>query len=171
MNQRLRKTRKKRVSPREKKKKELEKKKKASALKKKKPVPKKKKEPKIDDKWPKTNRKIVKENLEMIQRCIFYQFRKKGVTDFDRQFESDLLADVVIWLLEMDNEKLNKITHIDKHLNAFVTEIIRRNIQSAHSDFFRKYKRLLMLSTPIETIIHKEENEDSNEDENNTETD
>lgn len=82
----------------------------------------------------KTNNEIVEENIKLIEDCVNYQFAKIK----DKQFKEDLLHDLVIELIGYS--KLLKV-YEEGHLNALVTRMIRNNIYSSTSWYYRRYIR------------------------------
>lgn len=81
-----------------------------------------------------TNTEIVEENIKLIEDCVNYQFARVK----DKQFKEDLLHDLVIELIGYS--KLQKV-HEEGHLNALVTRMIRNNIYSSTSWYYRRYIR------------------------------
>lgn len=81
-----------------------------------------------------TNTEIVEENIKLIEDCVSFQFAKIK----DKQFKEDLLHDIVIELI--DYKKLQKV-YAEGHLNALVTRVIRNNIYSSTSWYYRRYIR------------------------------
>lgn len=84
-----------------------------------------------------TNSQIIEQNYDLIKRCVDYQFSKKRDSLY-YEYKEDLLQDICLTLLEYDNDKMNEMND-NKHLNAFITRIIRNNIYSTSSPFYVNY--------------------------------
>lgn len=79
---------------------------------------------------------IITQNIDLIQTCIDCQFSKIK----DKQFKEDLTNDIVIILNDYPPERLKEI-YEEGHLNAFITGIINRNINSVTSPYYKNYYR------------------------------
>lgn len=83
------------------------------------------------------NREIVQRHLDdgLIDDCISYQFAKVKTS---HQFKEDLKNDLIVELLEYE-----KLADADKegHFNALLTRMIRNNIYSSTSWYYRRYIR------------------------------
>lgn len=99
-----------------------------------------------------TNKEIVDDSIDLIQTCVDCQFAK--LKDKSKlQYKDDLVNDLVIWLYEYDNDKLND-AYINKHLNALITKMIINNIYSQTSKFYKDY---LKFSNRTEEIKYDDE--------------
>ena len=98
-----------------------------------------------------TNMQIIESNLETINKCINCQFAK-----MDKQFMDDFRHDLIIILSEYDNAKMNDALE-NNHFNALVTSIIRKNIYSSTSEYYRKYLKFQNKTDEITDIIEKED--------------
>lgn len=102
-----------------------------------------------------TNKEIVDANIELLQRCCRYQFNKCR----NREWEKDFLQDLYLILLDYDNAKLND-AYGRGSLNALITRIIRNNLHSSTSAFYRTYRKPLLLQDDINEIISQEDDDD-----------
>lgn len=93
----------------------------------------------------KENWKIIEENMSMIKQCLFFQHSHYST----QEYADDFFNDLMLLLLQMNTERLKKITYKDKALNAFVTRIIKNNLHSTSSNFYSKYKKFKDKSLPI----------------------
>lgn len=129
--------------------------------------PKQKKKKKEDNKELLTNAEIVQRHMDdgLIDKCIFFQFKKLGES-FKQQYKEDLRQDLVMILLNYDNQRLNKIES-ERHFNAFITAIIRHQLYSGTSQFYRTYLRFQnrQIFTIEQYIWHETEKEDKEEEE------
>lgn len=107
-----------------------------------------------------TNMEIITQNLELINRCVDCQF-SKSKREF--QFKEDFKNDLIIILNDYDNEKLNEI-YEQGHLNAFITAIIRKNLYSSSSNFYRTYYLFQKRMDNIAQIIQQEDEDDEDND-------
>lgn len=87
-----------------------------------------------------TNREIVDIYLEnrLIATCVDCAFSQ--LSAYERQNRDDFYQDLIVILLTYDNEKLND-AHINNHFNALCSAIIKRNIFSKTSRYFKNYKK------------------------------
>lgn len=87
-----------------------------------------------------SNREIVDIYLEnrLIQICVDCAFSQ--LSAYERQNRDDFYQDLIVVLLTYDNEKLND-AHINNHFNALVTAIIKRNLWSRTSQYYKNYKK------------------------------
>lgn len=83
-----------------------------------------------------TNNEILEESYSLLQQCVNYQARKYGWL----KYTNDIIQDMCVIILDYDNEKLNQ-TYKDKHLNAFYTGILVRQLNSRNSPAYKKYKK------------------------------
>lgn len=101
-----------------------------------------------------TNKDIVDKYVKngLIQTCIDCQFAKlKDKTKL--QYKDDMFQDIVLWLLEYDNDKLNDAEN-NNHINALITKILINNLYSVTSKFYKDY---IKFSTRTEEIRYDEE--------------
>lgn len=87
-----------------------------------------------------TNKEITDTYIAngLIAKCCDYQFQRikdKAI----RQFKDDFLNDIIVFLYEYDNEKLND-AHLNNHMNALISRIIINNLYSVTSPFYMKYR-------------------------------
>lgn len=83
-----------------------------------------------------TNMQIIEKSLNLITRCIDCQFSNVK----DKQFKDDFKSDLIIILAAYDNQRMNKM-YKDNRLNSFITAVIKRNIYSNTSPYYRDYYR------------------------------
>lgn len=83
------------------------------------------------------NADIVAENIDLIKTCISFQFARWRVPE---QYKDDMFQDICVLLLRQDNRKLNAMS-INKHVNAFVTAVLRTQLYSGSSEFYRAYRK------------------------------
>lgn len=94
------------------------------------------------------NEEIVSKNLDLIEKCIQYQFQSIK-EKWKKQYKEDFHNDLVLSLLEYDNEKLND-AYENNHLNALITRIIQNNIYSKTSPFYKRYVRFNKITDDID---------------------
>lgn len=94
----------------------------------------------------KTNNEIVNENLDLIRECCSFQMVKYSVP---LNMYNDMVQDICLILLEYDNARLNRI-YEGKHLNAFVTGILRNQLYSTNSKAYRTYRKFSNLTSDID---------------------
>ena len=75
---------------------------------------------------------IVIDNLDLLDRCLIYQTR--GF----KQYVDDLRQEIILQMLELDIEKLNKIAD-EGRVNCYLTKIIWNSLHSPTSPFYRKF--------------------------------
>lgn len=80
----------------------------------------------------KKNEEILLENLDLLDTCLKYQTR--GYV----RYKEDLRSEIILQILEMDNEKLNKVL-TDNALNAYISKIIFYSLKSKNSPFYKKF--------------------------------
>lgn len=97
-----------------------------------------------------TNKEIVDNNLDLIRRCIDYQFSAVK----DDQFKEDFYHDLLLILYEYPNLS---DAYENGHLNALVTRVIINNIWSSTSRYYSQYKKWMDRTDPIEEIIRKDD--------------
>lgn len=85
-----------------------------------------------------TNAEIMKIHLRsgLIDRCIRYQMLAAG----EVANKDDIRQDLCLLLLRYDSRHLNEV-HATGHMNAFLTRILRREFQSARSNYHYRYRR------------------------------
>ena len=74
----------------------------------------------------------------LISKCVDYQFSRikdKSV----KQFKDDFYQDIIVFLYEYDNDKINN-AHLNNHFNALVSRIIINNLYSTTSPFYTRYR-------------------------------
>lgn len=84
------------------------------------------------------NAEIVNLHLRsgLIDRCIRFQMRAAG----EMRNMNDVRQDVCLLLMRYDNARLNEI-HGSGHMNAFLTQVLRREFHSARSAYHYRYRR------------------------------
>lgn len=92
-----------------------------------------------------TNQEIVDIYLKsgLIRKCVDYQFMKQ-----DKTYKEDFFQDLIIDLLTFDNQKLND-AHSNNHFNALITKIIKNNVFSKTSWYYRRYRKWDALTDEI----------------------
>lgn len=114
------------------------------------------KETLIEDGYEKlTNKQIVEMNLDngLIHRCVSFQFNKLPKSDWWKyQYMKDLEQDIVVFMLEYDNDKLNDV-HKNKHDNAFITRMIINQIYSVRSKFYAQYLKFRLKANDLDDAI------------------
>ena len=91
-------------------------------------------------------------NNGLIQQCVDCQFAK--LKDKSKlQYRDDMFQDLVLWLLEYDNRKLNDAEN-NNHMNALITKILVNNLYSTTSKFYKDY---LKFSTKTEELKYEDE--------------
>lgn len=102
-----------------------------------------------------TNEEIVLANKDLIDKCVDCQFSGKE----NKTHKADFKADLLIYLLEYDNEKLNDAVE-NNHLNALITKVIRNQIFSFSSKYWRQYERWDTKKDDISKVIDKDDADD-----------
>lgn len=102
-----------------------------------------------------TNKEIADANIDLMRRCCRYQFNKCA----NREWEKDFLQDLYLIILDYDNDKLNDACEKGR-LNALFTRIIRNNLHSSTSTFYRTYRKPLLRQDDINEIIRREDTDD-----------
>lgn len=85
------------------------------------------------------NSEIIKIYVDngLIERCCIYQFGKLK-EKWKVQYSGDMMDDLIVWMADYPNEKLNNI-HDNKHMNAWLTRVLQNNIMSSSSKFYNTY--------------------------------
>lgn len=104
----------------------------------------------------KSNAEIVEEVLELAKTCLDYQFLRIKDEKWKMQYKDDLYQDLILFLLEYDNEKLNN-AYWNKHMNALITRIIQNQIYSTTSKFYHSYLRFRLQSNELKDVRYDEE--------------
>lgn len=96
-----------------------------------------------------TNREIVDIYLEngLIQTCVNCAFSQLSPVERENN-RDDFFQDIIVVLLTYNNEKLMD-AHINNHFNALVTAIIKRNLWSRTSQYYKNYKKFSSRSDEI----------------------
>lgn len=81
-----------------------------------------------------SNNEILIDNYSLLKKCVSFQMNKFSI---NRSNYDELLQFVSLIILEYDNEKLNDINN-NKHMNAFITGILRNQLNSKTSPFYKK---------------------------------
>lgn len=103
-----------------------------------------------------SNADIVAENIDLIKTCISFQFARWRVPE---QYKDDMFQDICMLLLRQDNRKLNAMS-INKHVNAFVTAVLRTQLYSGSSEFYRAYRKYPQHAMDIDATDFAETIED-----------
>lgn len=90
-----------------------------------------------------SNNEILEKNLKLIKECLAYQFLKQ-----DKTYKEDFAQDLYLIILTYDNDKLNKI-YKEGHFNAWITGVIRNNILSRNSRYYKDYIKYDINSSEI----------------------
>lgn len=85
-------------------------------------------------------------NYSLIRTCCRFQVNKFSIP---QDLHDDVLQLVCLVILEYDNAKLNKIVE-EKHLNAFVTGILVRQLYSKNSPFYREFRKFQNITSSID---------------------
>lgn len=104
---------------------------------------------------PLSNSDIVLSSYKLLKDCVYFQMKKFNIPF---QFRNDIEQDLVLTLLEYDNERMNTMFS-KKRLNAFITEVLRRQLFSKTSIFYRKYMRWHKYSKDITDPKYKFEDD------------
>lgn len=104
---------------------------------------------------PLSNSEIVKLSYSLIEDCVYFQMKRFSIPF---QFKHDLIQDLSLILLEYPNEKLDSM-YKSKRINAFCTEVLRRQLFSKTSAFYRKYMRWFKYSKDISSFYSKDIND------------
>lgn len=95
-----------------------------------------------------TNNEILIQNKALIDTCISFQATKFNAT----HLIMDLKQDIYLIILEYPNDKLNRINS-ENHINAFVTGILRNQLYSSTSAFYRRYRKFSNLSDQLDAKL------------------
>lgn len=103
-----------------------------------------------------TKREIVNQYLidsKLIEDCIYYQCFN-STTPYEREELTQL-----IWLsvLEYDEDRLFEM-YEQKHLNAFLTSMIRRQVFSNTSPFYVTYRKKANNTLPLQSFYNPQKN-------------
>ena len=98
----------------------------------------------------KSNNEILIDNLVLLEHCIHFQM-KRYYTPLE--FKQELFQTMSLIILEYDNKKLNNIVE-QNHLNAFITGILRNQLYSRSSSFYRDNLRLKNNSISLNEIYN-----------------
>lgn len=104
---------------------------------------------------PLTNAEIVMSSYRLLKDCVYFQMKKFGIPF---QFRDDIEQDLVLTLLEYDNTRMNTM-YTKNRLNAFITEVLRRQLFSKTSIFYRRYMRWHRYSKDISDPRYKFEDD------------
>ena len=81
----------------------------------------------------------------------------------ESDFADDLIQETYMILLDYNQTKLQQL--IDKgHIRFYVARIVRNQYFSNTSNFYRKYKRPLLLKESLRPILDNEEGKEESED-------
>lgn len=88
-----------------------------------------------------SNREIVEKYIEngLLRTCVDCAFSQLSSVERENN-KDDFYQDLIVILLTYDNAKLND-AHINNHFNALVTAIIKRNLWSRTSQYYKNYKK------------------------------
>lgn len=65
----------------------------------------------------------------------------------------DLSQDIYLYLLDMDNKMLNKLYN-NNEINFYIIGMVKNNVYSSSSKYYRTYKKFDMLSSDINEFIN-----------------
>lgn len=91
---------------------------------------------------------------KLIETCVAYQ--AKNTTQYTKD---DIVQDMWEWVMTYDKEKLID-AHKNKHLNALITGVLRRQLFSKNSPHFRKYKKFDLMTDDLNYLTEKEDSDD-----------
>lgn len=81
----------------------------------------------------------------------------------ENEFKDDLMQETYLILLSYDQDKLHQL--IEKNqIKFYIARIIKNQYFSKSCEFFRRYKRPLLLKDTLNNILEKEEGEPDEED-------
>lgn len=91
-------------------------------------------------------------NEEIVERLaksrtveiIIQNLQKRKISDIER----DLAQDTYIFLLELDNDLLNKL-YINKEINYYIVKVLKINLYSKTSKFYNFYKKFDNITSDI----------------------
>ena len=98
----------------------------------------------------KSNNEILIDNLVLLGHCIHFQMKRYSTP---LEFKQELFQTLSLIILEYDNTKLNAIVE-QNHLNAFITGILRNQLYSRSSSFYRDNLRLKNNSISLNEIYN-----------------
>lgn len=98
----------------------------------------------------KSNNEILIDNLVLLEHCIHFQMKRYSTP---LEFKQELFQTLSLIILEYDNTKLNTIVE-QNHLNAFITGILRNQLYSRSSSFYRDNLRLKNNSISLNEIYN-----------------
>lgn len=68
-----------------------------------------------------------------------------------KQNEQDLCQDLYLYLLEINNELLNRLYN-NNELTYYIIGMVKNNVYSSSSNFYRTYKKFDMMTSDITEI-------------------
>lgn len=85
-----------------------------------------------------SNSEIVDIHLRsgLLAKCVRFQAQYAGIF----RNREDILQDLCVLLLQYDNGRMNQM-HRDGRINAFVTQVLRRELRCRNSRYNHLYKR------------------------------
>lgn len=96
--------------------------------------------------------KFIPLDLDIIKKCIKYQMKSYKIQS---DLFEDIFQDTVLILLEYDLDKLKDIIYKGK-FNAFVTKILKNQLNSTTSAFYKTYKKPIGIPLDQNTDIEDE---------------
>lgn len=96
-----------------------------------------------------TNNEILQAYYPLVKKCIHFQMNK--LPKLDKELKNDLEQEICLIMLSYNNDKLNMI-HNQKHMNAFITGILRNQLHSSTSPFYRSYLKLKNNSISLDDL-------------------
>ena len=76
-------------------------------------------------------------------------------------FKDDLIQEIVLILLQYDDNKI-RLMYEKKQLKFFCVRLIQNQYYSAHSPFYKKYKKYYTLIDANKTNLNDDENDTDN---------
>lgn len=100
----------------------------------------------------KTPKEIADESYALMEQCVKYQFNRFPC----KELMKDMLNDLYLIICDFDEEKIQS-AYTGNHLSALYTKILKNNINSNTSTFYRKYRRPLLLQDELKNLINDED--------------
>lgn len=102
---------------------------------------------------------------EVVEYIIENKIVETLVRDYkvENEFKDDLIQETYLILLNYDQNKLKQLIE-NKHIKFYIARIIKNQYFSKSCEFFRKFKRPLLLKETLQPILDNEEGEPDEED-------
>lgn len=78
------------------------------------------------------------------------------------EYKDDLIQEIIMILLEYDDDKI-KYMYDNKQLKFFCVRLIQNQFHSAHSPFYKKYKKYYTLVDGNKTILDDDLDDDTDD--------